>query len=202
MVLSYAETVGQWMQSKGMEVVVEDEDVQLAQLFVCLSRRMADFGVTDAASVVGETRALLRLTELTEHFVPADLVVTLGGDGTVLHTASLFKLSVPPMVSFNLGSLGFLTRQQLPDYRTDLSSLFAGNMFLMLRSRLRCRLMKRDPQSDGWLVAAEHQVLNEVVIDKGGSANLTLLDTYCDGVYVTTVQADGVIVCTGAVFLR
>merc|ERR1711916_24505 len=67
-------------------------------------------------------------------------------------------------------------------------------MFLVLRARLCCKLLRNGP--DGYFVAHEQQVMNEVVIDKGGSSSLTSLDTFCDGTYVTTVQGDGVIVCT------
>jgi NAD+ kinase len=179
-VLKYAESVGLWMEGKGMRIVVEDEEHEALPQFETLSKLLECEKASDPSQVI-------------------DLVVTLGGDGTVLHTAALFNRSVPPLISFNLGSLGFLTRQQLPNYRSDISSLLAGDMFIMLRSRLLCRIMRRDTQSDGWNVAIERQVLNEVVIDKGGSANLTLLDTYCDGVYVTTVQADGIIVSTATV---
>jgi hypothetical protein len=55
-----------------------------------------------------------------------------------------------------------------------------GDMFLVMRARLCVRLLKNGPS--GWFVALEQQVLNEVVIDKGASSNLTSLDTFCDGV--------------------
>lgn len=47
--------------------------------------------------------------DLAEYSRTTDLVITLGGDGTILHTSSLFPAKVPPFVSFSLGSLGFLT---------------------------------------------------------------------------------------------
>jgi NAD+ kinase len=174
-VVRYADTVGRWLQSKAVEVVVEDDTGKELTQFSKLNELMAKRQVEDPALIV-------------------DFIVTLGGDGTVLHSSSLFKQSVPPVISFNLGSLGFLTRQQLPNFRSDLTALMEGDMFLVTRARLCARLLKNGP--DGWFVAMEQQVMNEVVIDKGASSNLTNLDTYCDGVYVTTVQGDGVIVST------
>ncbi len=174
-VVRYADTVGRWLQSMAMEVAVEEDTGKELAHFTRLSQLLARRQVEDPAQIV-------------------DFIVTLGGDGTVLHCASLFKQSVPPVISFNLGSLGFLTRQQLPNFRSDLTALMEGDMFLVTRARLCARLLKNGP--DGWFVALEQQVMNEVVIDKGASSNLTNLDTYCDGVYVTTVQGDGVIVCT------
>jgi NAD+ kinase len=143
--VKYAETVGRWIKSKGLTVCVEDSNAKDLPEFEVLSELVAKKNVDCASTIV-------------------DFVVTMGGDGTVLYCASLFKHSVPPIISFNLGSLGFLTRQQLPNFRNDISALLNGEMFLVLRSRLCCRLLKNG--REGWFVAAEHQVMNEIVIDK------------------------------------
>ena len=177
-VFKYAETVGKWLETKNLTVCVESSVSKEFPCFSCIEEVKKRRLVQDPAAFI-------------------DFIVTLGGDGTVLHLSSLFEYSVPPVLSFNLGSLGFLTRHQLPNFRADLSALLAGEMYLLLRARLCCRILTPDDSSgDGWKVLSEQRVLNEIVIDKGGSSTLTNLDTYCDGVYVTTVQADGVIVCT------
>ena len=171
-IIGYAATVGHWLQNRKLTVIVQDNS----------NEQLKDFS------------SLPKLRDSESLATLVDFVVTLGGDGTVLHAASLFSAAVPPIISFNLGSLGFLTRQQLPNFRPDIQALISGDMFLVLRARLCCKLLKKGPS--GYYVSAEHHVLNEIVIDKAGSSNLTNLDCYCDGTYVTTVQGDGVIVCT------
>ena len=71
---------------------------------------------------------------------PIDLIVTIGGDGTLLYAASLFQSSMPPVIAFNAGSLGFLTAHDLKNWEKTVESVLAGNATLMLRSRLRCKV--------------------------------------------------------------
>jgi NAD+ kinase len=55
-----------------------------------------------------------------------DFVVCLGGDGVLLHASSLYKRAIPPVISFNLGSLGFLTNHTFDDFRRDLRDVITG----------------------------------------------------------------------------
>jgi NAD kinase len=57
-----------------------------------------------------------------------DFVVCLGGDGVILHASSLFKQHIPPVVSFHLGSMGFLTNHPYPDFRQELRQVRQCNM--------------------------------------------------------------------------
>lgn len=119
-----------------------------------------------------------------------DFVVCLGGDGLILHVSTLFKTAVPPVISFNLGSLGFLTPFQVEDFQKEIADVLKGNCNLSLRMRLTCGIVR-----DG-KIKEEFQVLNEVVVDRGASPYLCNLDCYCDEKYITTVQADGIIMST------
>ncbi|CAN1750986.1 NAD(H) kinase 1 [Linum perenne] len=98
-----------------------------------------------------------------------DLVVTLGGDGTVLWAASMFKGPVPPIVPFSLG--------------------------ITLRHRLQCYVI-RDAAKNEYETEEPMLVLNEVTIDRGISSYLTNLECYCDNSFVTCVQGDGLILST------
>ena len=71
-----------------------------------------------------------------------DLVVCLGGDGTLLYSASLFQRQMPPIVPFNMGSLGFMTCHIFSDFKETLSNVLDGKASIMLRSRLKCVLTK------------------------------------------------------------
>lgn len=119
-----------------------------------------------------------------------DFVICLGGDGLILHVSTLFRTAVPPVISFNLGSLGFLTPFEFEDFRTEITEVLKGNCNLSLRMRLTCGIIRRG------YVEHEFQVLNEVVVDRGASPYLSNLDCFCDGKYITTVQADGIIMST------
>lgn len=71
-----------------------------------------------------------------------DLIICLGGDGTLLYAASLFQHSMPPIIPFHMGSLGFMTSHKIESFEETLVDVLAGKALLMLRSRLRCNLKK------------------------------------------------------------
>jgi NAD+ kinase len=119
-----------------------------------------------------------------------DFVVCLGGDGLILHVSTLFETAVPPVLSFNLGSLGFLTPFEFENFGAEIAELLEGSCLLSLRMRLTCTILR-----DG-TPTKEFEVLNEVVVDRGASPYLSNLDCFCDDKYITTVQADGVILST------
>jgi len=75
-----------------------------------------------------------------------DLIICMGGDGTLLHANSIFQNSVPPILSFHLGSLGFLMPFDFSNFRSDINRTMAGDVPLVLRSRLKGVIMKRPRQ--------------------------------------------------------
>ncbi|GAB1289334.1 NAD kinase [Apodemus speciosus] len=140
-----------------------------------------------------------------------DFIICLGGDGTLLYASSLFQGSVPPVMAFHLGSLGFLTPFNFENFQSQVNQVIEGNAAVILRSRLKVRVVKepRDKKTaihnglsengldtEGGKQAMQYQVLNEVVIDRGPSSYLSNVDVYLDGHLITTVQGDGVIVST------
>ncbi|XP_022752359.1 NAD(H) kinase 1-like isoform X2 [Durio zibethinus] len=124
-----------------------------------------------------------------------DLVITLGGDGTVLWAASMFKGPVPPIVPFSLGSLGFMTPFHSEHFKECLDSVLRGPINITLRHRLLCRVV-RDAAKNEYETEEPILVLNEVTIDRGISSYLTNLECYCDNSFVTCVQGDGLILST------
>ncbi|XP_044482764.1 NAD(H) kinase 1-like isoform X2 [Mangifera indica] len=133
--------------------------------------------------------------EILHLHTKVDIVVTLGGDGTVLWAASLFKGPVPPIVPFSLGSLGFMTSFHSEHYRDCLDSVLKGPISITLRNRLQCHII-RDAAKHEYEVDEPILVLNEVTIDRGISSFLTNLECYCDNSFVTCVQGDGLILST------
>jgi NAD+ kinase len=123
-----------------------------------------------------------------------DFVITLGGDGTVLYTSWLFQRIVPPVLSFNLGSLGFLTKFDFANYQDTVTKSFRNGVAISLRLRFECTVMRSNPRrksavdSDGNIVEKDlveelvgdeigdtmthvpdkvFQILNDIVVDRG-----------------------------------
>ncbi|MBA0615503.1 hypothetical protein Godav_015631 [Gossypium davidsonii] len=125
-------------------------------------------------------------SEISHLHMKVDLVITLGGDGTVLWAASMFKGPVPPIVPFSLDSEHF---------KDCLDSVLRGPISITLRHRLLCRVV-RDAAKNEYETEEPFLVLNEVTIDRGISSYLTNLECYCDNSFVTCVQGDGLILST------
>lgn len=75
-----------------------------------------------------------------------DFIVCLGGDGTLLYASLLFQKSVPPVMAFHLGSLGFLTPFQFDNFEEQVTNVLEGHAALTLRSRLRCIIVRKNQE--------------------------------------------------------
>ncbi|KAI0842040.1 ATP-NAD kinase [Hypoxylon sp. FL0890] len=126
-----------------------------------------------------------------------DLVLTLGGDGTVLFTSWLFQRVVPPVLSFSLGSLGFLTSFEFEKYKQHLNRVMGEEgMRVNLRMRFTCTVFRDGAKGQDMEEGEQFEVLNELVIDRGPSPYVSNLELYGDNELLTVVQADGCIFST------
>jgi len=119
-----------------------------------------------------------------------DMVLVLGGDGTLLSVARLLEGTNQPILGINLGSLGFLTELGLEDIFGSLKRVLEGEYTIEPRIRLEASLHREGEQIGHYLV------LNDVVINKGALARIIDLETYVDDQKVTNYQADGLIIST------
>jgi NAD+ kinase len=122
----------------------------------------------------------------------ADLVVVLGGDGTLIHAASLLHGRRAPILGVNMGSLGFMTEVPQSEMYPVLEHVLSGKATMSQRIKLRVHLHRTSQPNP----VVEGEVLNDVVIHKDALAPMCELDTRSTGSYVTTYKADGVIVAT------
>ncbi len=120
----------------------------------------------------------------------AELVVVLGGDGTLIHAARMIRGRAVPILGVNLGSLGFLTEIPRTELFPRLSEALAGTARLHTRMKLACRLHR------GGRVIVEDEVLNDVVINKGALARIADHEVSLDGQFMSTFKSDGVIIAT------
>jgi NAD+ kinase len=119
-----------------------------------------------------------------------DLVVVLGGDGTLLAAARAFAHTNIPLLSVNLGSLGFLTEVPLADLYATLQAWCDGTAAIEARSMMRAELVCAAGQRRTW------DALNDVVVAKGTIARMADFSVSIDGQLVAAFRADGVIVAT------
>ncbi|HEX3646491.1 MAG TPA: NAD(+)/NADH kinase [Vicinamibacterales bacterium] len=121
-----------------------------------------------------------------------DLLVVLGGDGTLLSVADCAaKANVEvPILGVNFGGLGFLTEATLPELYPSLESALSG------AARVEERMMLRATTVRGGQPLPDHLALNDVVITKAARARMTDLSVFVGDEFVTRVKADGLIVAT------
>jgi len=120
----------------------------------------------------------------------ADMVVVLGGDGTLISTARIIGERDIPILGVNLGSLGFLTEIALDELYPALEKCLAGDYRVSERIMLRA-VVERDGNE-----TASHLVLNDVVINKGALARIVDLKTKVNSFDLATFKADGLIIST------
>lgn len=126
--------------------------------------------------------------EMPQH--QPNLVIVLGGDGTLLAAARAFARTTTPILSVNLGSLGFLTEVPLADLYSALQSWCDNCADIELR-----RMMHAELHRDGKLFL-EWDALNDVVVAKGAIARMADFRVEIDQQFVATFRADGIIVAT------
>lgn len=120
-----------------------------------------------------------------------DAVITLGGDGTILRATSLFsKDEMPPVLSFSMGSLGFLLPFAFKNHREAFDNLYYSRSFVFKRHRLRLDYSLSDQYSDF------RYVMNEVSLHRGTTPHLTFLDLFVDGQHLTEAIADGLVLAS------
>jgi len=120
----------------------------------------------------------------------ADLILVLGGDGTMIATARVMGDSEVPVLGVNYGGLGYLAEFRIEELYAALESILAGNFRLDKRLMLEVDLMRGDAS------VAHNRVLNDVVINKSALARIIQIEAYLNQQFVNSFRADGLIVST------
>ncbi|MFD3157383.1 NAD(+)/NADH kinase [Haloimpatiens sp. FM7330] len=118
-----------------------------------------------------------------------DIVISIGGDGTILRTARILAKYSVPIIGINFGNLGFLTTAESNELKKALSELFAGKYFIEERMMIQCIL--RDNKADKEIIS-----LNDIVISKGALSRVINYNMNIDGHYYNNIIADGIILST------
>lgn len=178
--------------AKTAAIISRPDRPEVAQIIPDLLLWLGDHGyevVTDleTAQYSGSKEAVPRSQLGTRHL---DLVVVLGGDGTLLSAARATAPIDVPLLGVNLGSLGFLTEVPPQALYTVLDAIADGRASVEHRSLMSCELLRGDE------VRGSYLVFNDAVVNKTALARLNTYDLYIDKVFVSSYRADGMIVAT------
>ena len=125
---------------------------------------------------------------LEECLPRTDVILTIGGDGTILHEANFTLQYQKPILGINIGRCGFLATCEVDEMEEKLAALVRGEYLLDNRMLLYVRVLGED----GW----EGHALNDVVVTKGRLQQAIDFSIYCDDILVEHYRGDGVIVAT------
>ena len=154
-----------WLREQGQEVALDQE----------------------AAAICSEGEVGLPRTEVVDW---SDLVIVLGGDGTILSVARLIGPREVPILGVNLGGLGFLTEITLDEVIPTLEAVLRNEFAVSRRLTLTAQVVR------GGMPIASFEALNDAVITKTALSRIVDLETHINGEYVATFRADGLIVST------
>ncbi len=129
--------------------------------------------------------------KITQHLESLDILIALGGDGTLLRIARLAAAYSLPILGINLGRLGFLAEVSPDEWRSALKRVLDGDYWVEDRLMLRV-----ETRRNGKPVGEAIEGLNEAVVSRGGVARVVRITTEVNSSYLTTYVADGVIVST------
>ncbi len=116
-----------------------------------------------------------------------DMILAIGGDGTILHTVQLIGQLTTPILGINVGGLGFLTDISYEDFTTAFSGILNGEYTIEDRLIVEGRIAGEDRPLYG---------LNEIIIDKGSSIRVIQIQIDIDGEFLNSYVADGLLVST------
>ncbi|MBU2549926.1 MAG: NAD(+)/NADH kinase [Proteobacteria bacterium] len=162
--LAEAESLRDWLAERGFQAYIEQPE-----------------------STIGTVNGTERPTTIPWD---VDLVVVLGGDGTLLYAARALGRHGMPLLGVNMGGLGFLTAISLENARKALERVLAGEYWAEARMLLAVRIVR------GREVLNEQTVLNDAVINKGALARILNLSVNVDQTHLTNYRADGLIIST------
>jgi NAD+ kinase len=179
------------MSPKKVGLIAHTRKAGVAKVLALVTEELRRLGISpylekSAAALIGEKSDATTAQLAAE----TDLLVVLGGDGTILSVAGQLGDHVKPIFGINVGSLGFLTCSTSSDYRQAVEAIANGRINFSERTMLQAQVIsggQAGPVSIG---------LNDVVLSRGKLSRLILLSTRVNGEALTEFNADGIIVAT------
>jgi NAD+ kinase len=144
----------------------------------------------DRERIESETGCVMFVAEPERLAASVDLIVVLGGDGTMIATSRVMGDYDVPVLGINYGTLGYLAEFRVEEMFPALESILVGDYRIDTRVRLSVDLVK------GEEILMHHRVLNDVVINKSALARIIELEAHMNGQLISAFRADGLIIST------
>ena len=180
------------MSAKMIGLVAHPQKKGAAALASALREEFTRYSVSirfdePTALLLGESGSGYAISDLGAR---CELILVLGGDGTILSTVRALGENLRPIFGINLGTLGFLTCLGPADYRQAVQSIVSGSYLLSQRALLNVEVYRAGERVE------YHFGLNDAVISRGALSRLIRLETRVNGALLTEYNADGLIVAT------
>jgi NAD+ kinase len=159
----------------------------LELLAVLRERHVAVLLEREAAALAGKPKLARSLRDIGK---TANMVIVLGGDGTILRVARELEGPATPILGVNLGNLGFLTSIHGDRLQSSVRDILCGQYEISLRHTLQTTLIRRGKRR------AAHRALNDVVVSRGALSRIVRLRLFVDGELLTEYVCDGMIFAT------
>ena len=169
------------------------EDARVADSMVALARHLRSRGLVvliDMSTSAGELPADVERRPVGELAKDADLIVAIGGDGTMLYAAQLAIGRDIPLLGINRGRLGFLTDVSPDDMLESFDAVLQGRYETDVRKLLEARLTRAGAP------VAVRRALNDVVVQRHESGRMVELETWIGGQFVNTHGGDGMVIAS------
>jgi NAD+ kinase len=144
----------------------------------------------DHAALVAQTGGTLHAIELEEMAGTVDLIVVLGGDGSMIGTARVMGDYDIPVLGINYGTLGYLSEFRVEEMFPALETVLAGDFLIEERVRLSVELLSGDK------LPVHNRALNELVVNKAAMARIIDIEARMNGQLISQFRADGLIIST------
>jgi NAD+ kinase len=182
---------------KSIGVIVKPHQPDALETLCTLTRWMSERGLTFVGLPEIEREAIEHQTGCSVAVVnedrlasEVDLILVLGGDGTMIATARMLDNARVPVIGVNYGGLGYLAEFPIEEMMPALEAILAGQYEVQPRLMLSVELRRGDE------VVTHNRVLNDVVINKSALARIIEIEAYLNNQFVNLFRADGLIVAT------
>jgi NAD+ kinase len=176
-------------QSRRLGVIGHPGYDGLTEILATLAREAPRLGL--ALACEEQLREVGGVGDLLTHASQIDMLVSLGGDGTLLRAARFLDGAAAPIMGVNLGRLGFLTSCRAKDFTRMLPRFAKGQFEADARMTLEAKGL-----GVAGVEATQHRALNDVVVHKGGFARVLRLRVSINGEELGALAADGIVIST------
>ena len=182
---------------KSIGVVVKPHQPDALETLCALTKWMDERGITfvglpeiEREQIEHQTGCAIQIASETELPKAVDLMLVLGGDGTMIATARMLGDTQVPVIGVNYGGLGYLAEFPIEEMFPALEAILAGEYKVQQRLMLSVELWR------GAELVTRNRVLNDVVVNKSALARIIEIEAYLNDKFVNLFRADGLIVAT------